>query len=191
MRLHHKVALPSLRIAPVQRCGYPQIRAPPREPRRHDAHQSAWLAVQYKDPPQQLGIEIKLLRPQLVTQHEDGRCARLPILRRDAPAEQCRHSQGSEYVRRYIRSLETLRAFAAGIENVLVRIPHDVLKHMVLLLVVEKLRDGKRCAPATIAAFHVVNHDQNDPACILIRKRIEQHVIDHAENSSDRADSEG
>ncbi|PYT19525.1 MAG: hypothetical protein DMG58_36330, partial [Acidobacteria bacterium] len=64
MRLHDEVALFGFRIAAIQGRRYPQIRAPPCKPRRHEAHQRAWFAVQHEGTAQHLWIEVILLAPQ-------------------------------------------------------------------------------------------------------------------------------
>ena len=185
MRLHDEVALFGFRIAAIQGRRYPQIRAPPCKPRRHEAHQRAWFAVQHEGTAQHLWVEVILLAPQFVTHDEDRRCARLAVVRRDAAAQQRRHSQEVEHVRRYICSLEALRTFAVGIEDVFVGIPDHPVENVALLFVIQKFRDGKVATPPTLASLNIMDLESDDPARIPVRKRIEQNVVDDTENGGD------
>src|SRR5262249_119962 len=190
MRVHDEVALPGFRMAALQGLGYPQIPTPPRKPRRHDADKGTWFAVQPEGTAQYLGIEVVFLAPQLVTHNEDRRSARLAVIGRDAPAQQRRHSQEVEDVRRNICSLEALHAIATGVEDVFAGVPDHSLEDVVLFLIIQKFRDGIVATPPVIASLRIMDLESHNPARISVRKRIQENIVDNTENGCGRADAE-
>src|SRR5262249_17982378 len=121
---------------------------------------------------QYLGIEVVFLAPQLVIQLTKTGEARLAVIGRDAPAQQRRHSQEVEDVRRNTCSLEALHAIATGVEDVFAGIPDHSLEDVVLFLIIQRFRDGIVATLPAIASLRIYDCESPNPARISERKRI-------------------
>ena len=75
-----------------------------------------------------------------------------------------------------------------GSPHVSIRPANDVIEHVVLSLELEKLRHLEERSAAGPAAGRVVNLNHGDAAGVTIRKRVEQDILDDAENGGGGAD---
>src|SRR6185437_951395 len=186
-------AKPSLRnrVAPASESrGNPEVHILPSEARRHDPNQRTRLAIKDERLIQDLRIAIEPGGPQFVAHHKYWRRAGRSVPRRDAASEERGNAQKLEGIGGDEASIESLRAFAAGINNILFVGAGDAIENMVLLLIIEKLR-RREASTAVIARLRrVANLKRNQPLGVAVRKRIEQNVLDHAENGRGRADAE-
>ena len=179
-----------LRVIAVERHRDPQVGRALGEPRRHDSDQRSRNSIENEAAIQNRRIEIEALEPHLVAHHEDRRRARLYVLLGRGPPEQRRNTQKPERVRSDQRPVELFRPLAARIEDIDVSRADRIAEDMALLLVIEIFRKLEETPSAGPAFIHVVNGERDDAARVHVGKRIEQHVLDHAEDRSRRADSE-
>src|ERR1019366_9451122 len=128
--------------------------------------------------------------PHLVAHHEHWWSPRFPVLRRDAAAHLRRHSQKLERVRRYVAAVESFRALAGSPKNVFVAAAGVSAEDVILLPVFQIFRRLQEGPTAGAAPIQVVNGESRHPRSILIREGRQQHVLNDAEHSGARADSQ-
>src|SRR5215510_7099850 len=189
-RLKHPEIAVGARVAALYRPDYPNVRAQLGEARRHDPNQRRRRPVERESLAQNARIQVEALDPQFVGHHEDRRRARLGVVRRDAAAELRRHAQEAERVGRDIAAAELLHPVATVVEHVAERAADDLSEHVVLLLVIEEFRRLEESAPARTAAGRIVNLNGDHAARIRVRERVQQNVLDSAEDGGGRADAQ-
>ena len=81
-------------------------------------------------------------------------------------------------------------ALRGGIQDVLGSAADDLIEHVILFLVIQKFRHLKRRAPVGAAIVDVVNEKRDHAFGVGIGKRVEQHVLDDAEDGGGGADAE-
>lgn len=101
------------------------------------------------------------------------------------------HSEDLEGARSDEEALEPLRAFARGVQHVLVGARDHAVEHVVLLGVVEQLGAYESATAAGLVALRVVDLHRHQPLRVGIGKRLHQHVVDDAEEGGGGRNAEG
>src|SRR6185436_926917 len=96
----------------------------------------------------------------------------------------------SKCVRRDVAAGELLGALSCVVEHVLVAAADHLFEDVVLFLVLEKFGHLKAGTPAGPAACYVMDLDHGNALGVRVGKRIEEHVLDDAEDRSGRANPE-
>ena len=177
-------------IAAVQGDRNPDVIIAQQEARRHDAHQSAGLAIQYEGGTHKAGVAVELLLPQPVAHGKHRRGARFAVVGHEVPAEQRFHAQHFECVGGHRCARELLRAFLVLVQDVKVRHPQHVFKDVVLVADVEKLRNGVVSAVVVGRLAEIMDIRHREPISVPVGKRFDQDILNDAENDGGRADTE-
>lgn len=180
--LKHKELLVYSWIRAVEHDRPPQIGTELREPLRHDSNERRRNPVQDICAAENGRVAIVSADPRLVGHHKDGRRTGRGISRRERPTKQCRHSEKLEHVRCRPTAGELLGAFSGRYQHVFVRAANHVIEHVVLRLELEELRQLEERASAGPAAGRIVNLNHGDTTGVGVRKRIEQDVLNDAED---------
>jgi hypothetical protein len=86
-------------------------------------------------------------------------------------------------------TVESFSTFRGRVQDVGIAIADRTLEDMVLLRVIQKLRRRKPTAPARIAPVGVVDFDRHEAIRIFVGKRLQQNVVNDAEDCSGSTDA--
>ena len=122
---------------------------------------------------------------------EDGRRAGLPVAWNNTAAEQRRDSEKLERVVGHRVGVEGLQPFARAHQRRRFPHAHRVREDPVLLLIIQKLRNGE-VVPVLLCSFAggFDNPESVDAVAVGIRERVQQYIIDDAENRRRRTDAQ-
>ena len=124
----------------------------------------------------------EFLLPDLVAQHKRRRRPGFRILRRQRTAHQSRNAEKLESVASHAGSPERFRRARPRHQHAFRVQTNRSVEHVVLLLIIQELRRLKELAPKRVAAAVVMDHDGHQSLAIGIGKRLQQHVVYHAED---------
>ena len=191
LRLEHEEPAIDLRIAAVQHDRPVQIRRELEEPLRRHADARRLHVVEHERPADDGRVHVVAVDPQLVGHDEHRRRARLRIVHHEPAPEVHRHAEEREVVRRHGGADELLGSLVGRLQHVLRRSANHVLEDRGLLLKIEEFRGLEERPAARPGVGRVPNLDRDDPVRILIRKGVQQDVLDDAEDGRRRPDAQG
>ncbi len=137
-----------------------------------------------------VGVEPEPAEPHLVTEDEDGRRAGLPVAGKNTPAEQRRDSEKLKRVVAHRVGVEGLQPIARAHKRRRFPHGHRVGEDPVLPLIIQKLRNREVVPVLRSCAVRFDNPESVDALAVGIRERVQQYVIDDAEDRRRRTDSQ-
>jgi len=132
----------------------------------------------------------RLMRPtpRGVCGDEYRRCAGRGVAGLQRPAQQRQHAEKGEVVHRHTAAEELLGTVRRAEHDILGRAGDDLLERVDLLAVIEELRQLEQLPAAGPLRRRVADFDRDDAFGIEV-ERIEQNILDHAEDRRRGADA--
>jgi hypothetical protein len=191
VRLERPHAARCLRIvAALHRRRQPQIGDVPLEARRHHPDHGVGLPVQHQGATDHARVGTEARHPGAVVHDRDRRRSGRHVGMSEDAAEERRHAEKGEAVRRHPVERQALGAVVAHPVRAELARADDILERRGVLLIVEEfLRAEIRAADDAAGAVAQDHVDETIGA--RIGKRIERDVAQHAVDDGDGADPEG
>ena len=179
-----RIGLPVLDLSRL-----PDLCPPQRKTLRHDTNECGRLAVEGEALSQNLRVACKSSSPKLVAHDKHRRRSGAGIRWREVAPEKRFYIQELECISGDQAPVQRLRRAGASPKRPVLRSAHRAVEDVVSLLIVQKLRLRKCGPPARLARTRIMDLDQGQPGTVPVRERLEQDVVDHAEDGGRRSNS--
>ena len=177
----------------VRSHGHPKARTKSVESCGHDPDKRHRSTAQDKTFAKNPGIASEFSLPKPVTHHKHWRRTRAAIFLRNRATQQWRHAQIVKSVSRYGLAR---RQNAGGFAIIIKEPAHDSVSNHVFENMILFPEGAEFLGREVDAAFRsadacgIANFKHNRPIEVFVRKRVEEHVVDDAEDDRGSADTE-
>jgi hypothetical protein len=154
---------------------------------RHHADHGERLAVEHELLVEHVRVAGEAACPEPVAQQRDALRAHLVLRGREGPPQLRLDAQRGEYPRGHLAPVQPLRLIGAGEHAGLPAKGDDSIEDFVLIAQILEVLHRK----AHVVDFFPPLRDEDQVLPFGVRKRLEQHAVDDAENRRVRPDAQG